>query len=278
MLSLSESKTHNWRQGRIVSESVAERIKGLDFRLADLVGDDDLFIVASQDCDICCASYEEEPSCEVVLARRVSDDSENGNWLHGKHPRRLQIRIERGRTRCLYELRITERLSLPRTFLAEAKDQPRDSLSAHDLEVFRRWLGRRYYRSALPTEFNERCQPAQSFVAEKLRKYGRLITSIYLQLDPRYDELDPSQSYRVFVHLTVQPETAESQELLRQALLAQLACQKGFAKCDGIELLGVQIVSEAEFSLRDLQQCVRWDHSDHISFKAGAVGMVAPEA
>jgi hypothetical protein len=146
-----------------------------------------------------------------------------------------------------------------------------------DLEVFRRWLGRRYYRSALPTEFNERCRPAQGFVAEKLKKHGALITAVYLQIDPRYEELIEGESYRVFVHLTVLPETADSPELLRKALLAQSLFEKAFAKCQGIELLGVQIASEEEFSLRDIQQSVRWDHLDYISYRAGAEGNLAEE-
>jgi hypothetical protein len=274
---LSEPRTHNWRQGRFASESVAERIKALNLALTRSVGSEDIFVIASQDCDICCDSYEEEPMFEVVLARQLPDDSEDGNFFSGKNPRRLQMRIERLGTESLYELNINERLPVPRSFLAEAQDQPSGSLSAGDLVVFRRWLGRRYYRSAFPTEFNERCRPAQIFAAEKLKKQGKLITSVYLQLDPRYEELDGSQKYRVFVHLTVLPETANSPEPLEQALEAQSLFEKAFARCDGIELLGVQVISEAEFSLRDVQECVRWDHSDYISYKAGPAKNIVPE-
>jgi hypothetical protein len=276
--SLSEPRTHNWRQGRFASESVAERIKATNLALTRAVGSGDIFVIASQDCDICCDSYEEEPMFEVVLARYLpDDDSEDGNFSFGKNPRRLQMRIERLGTEFLYELNINERLAVPRSFLAEAQDGPSGSLSARDLEVFRRWLGRRYYRSALPTEFNERCRTAQNFAAEKLKKRGKLITCIYLQLDPRYEELDESQEYRVFVHLTVLPETALSPELLEQALEAQSTFEKAFARCDGINLLGVQVISEAEFSLRDVRECVRWDHADYISYKAGPAKNIVPE-
>ena len=215
---------------------------------------------------------------EVVVARHLpDDDSEDGNFSFGKNPRRLQMRIERLGTESLYELNINERLAVPRSFLAEAQDGPSGSLSARDLEVFRRWLGRRYYRSALPTEFNERCRPARDFAAEKLKKQGKLITSVYLQLDPRYEELDGDQKYQVSVHLTVLPETANSPELLIQALEAQSVFEKAFARCDGIELLGVQVISEARFSLLDVRECVRWDHSDHISYKAGPSKNIVPE-
>jgi hypothetical protein len=257
---------------------VAQRINGSDLRLSRPAGDEDVFIIASQDCDICCDSYDEEPMFEVVLARRVASDKEDGNLFYGKNPRRLQLLIQQGESHDLYSLNINERLPVPRSFLAEAQDQPSGSLSARDLEVFRRWLGRRYYRSALPTEFNERCRPAQELASKQLKKHGRLITAVYLQLDPRYEELDSLQSYRVYVHLTVAPETLEAPGLLQQALKAQAVFETAFAKCTGVELLGVQLISESEFSLRDIQQSARWDNSDHISYKASPPEALAPEA
>jgi hypothetical protein len=257
---------------------VAERIKAMTLALPRSVGSEDIFVIASQDCDICCDSYEEEPMFEVVLARYLpDDDSEDGNFSFGKNPRRLQMRIEHLGTESLYELNINERLAVPRSFLAEAQDGPSGSLSARDLEVFRRWLGRRYYRSALPTEFNERCRPARDFATQKLKKQGKLITSVYLQLDPRYEELDEDQKYQLYVNLTVLPKTVNSPDLLKQALEAQSVFEKAFARCDGIDLLGVQVISDAEFSLRDVQECVRWDHSDYISYKAGPAKNIVPE-
>jgi len=214
---------------------------------------------------------------ELVVGRRLPEERADGNLFYGKNPRRLQMRIEREEGKGLYELSIHERISAPRSFLAEAQDQPSGELSAIDLEVFRRWLGRRYYRSALPTEFNERCRPAQNSVAEKLKKHGELLTAVYLQIDPRDEDLDPGEPYRVYAHLTVLPETADSPELLARALAAQSFFEKAFAKCEGIELLGVQVISEADFSLRDVRLCVRWDHSDHISYRAGQEGNIASE-
>ena len=274
---LSDPRAHNWRQGRLASPTVIDRIRGLDLALMRPIGGEDICVIASQDCDICCDSFDEEPIFEVVVGRRLPVESEDGNLFYGKNPRKLQLWIEAPEGKTLYQLNIHERISAPRLFLGEAEDGPTGSLSATDLEVFRRWLGRRYYRSALPTEFNERCRPAQGFVAEKLKKHGAIITAVYLQIDPRYEELRADESYRVFVHLTVLPETASSPELLRKALLAQSSFEKAFARCQGIELLGVQIASEDEFSLRDIQQTVRWDQFDYISYRAGAEGNIAEE-
>jgi hypothetical protein len=81
------------------------------------------------------------------------------------------------------------------------------------------------------------------------------------------------------VHLTVLPETVSSPEDLKQALAAQSLFEKAFARCDpdGIELLGVHVVSEADFSLHDVRECVRWDYSDYISYRASPAKNIVPE-
>ena len=261
----------------MASESVTNRIKAAHPALIRPIGNEDICIVASQDCDLCCESFDEEPMFELVVGRHVSDEQENGNLFYGKNPRKLQVRVETPTGKELYELSIHERISAPRSLLAEAEGGPMGSLSASDVEIFRRWLGRRYFRAALPSEFNARCRPAQRFVADRLKKHGALVTAVYLQIEPRYEELQPGELYRVFVHLTVLPETASSPELLQKALSAQSSFEKAFARCDGIELLGAQIVSEAEFSLRDIRETVRWDQFDYISYKAGAEGDTVSE-
>src|ERR1019366_1384859 len=121
------------------------------------------------------------------------------------------------------------------------------------------------------TRFYEKSRTsARRFEAEDL-------ASVYLQLDPRYEELDGDQKNLVFVNLSVLPETANAPDLLKQALEAQSVFEKAFAGCDGIDLLGVQVISVAKFSLRDVQECVRWDHSDYISYKAGPAKNIVPE-
>ena len=178
MILLSEPRTHKWRQARLLPSGLADRIRNLGLLLTRPIECDDLLIVASQDCDICCESLEEEPNFEVLVARHIPDDLQDGNLSYGKHPRRLQFRIKSADAEGLYESNMNEKLSLPRQFLIEADEQPSSSLTEKDADVFRRWLGRRYYRSALPSEFNQRCEPAKSYISEKLKKKGLIITSM----------------------------------------------------------------------------------------------------
>jgi hypothetical protein len=80
------------------------------------------------------------------------------------------------------------------------------------------------------------------------------------------------------VFLTVESSTADSPDQMNEALAVQGIFQEGFARCEGLELLGVQVTPEDEFSLKDVQSCVRWDHSDHISYRETAAASVVPEA
>ena len=238
---------------------------------------EDLLVIASQSCDLCCPSHEEEPNFEIIVARSLSAEFEDSNRSYGKHPRRLQFYLTRGGDgERLYEANINERYSIPRRLLAESNECADECLSDSQLSTFRRWLGRRYFRAALPTEFNERAKPAQSHLTKKLKSAGKLITGIYLQLDPNR-ELVPEEKYRLYVHLTVLPETAATPNLLAQALSAQVVVQSGFARCKGIELLGAQVISESEFSLNDIRQCLRWDYSDYISYRDETPEGLAPD-
>ncbi len=259
-------------------EVASERIRTAVPDLAKNFNPGDLLLIASHDCDLCCESFEEEPNFEVILCRSIPDESEDGNRWLGKNPRRLQLRIP-ARQGSLYELDIHDRFSAPRSILVEFEeiDQPSETISHADTAVYRRWLGRRYYRTALPTEFNERSRPAQRYLGEKLKKVGGPITSIYLQIDPREEELGELQRYRVYAHLTVRRVTWESPTGMETALKAQAAVEAAFLSCNGIEFLGAQVIPEAEFSLEDVQECARWDYSDYTSFKPSPPTPLVPE-
>jgi hypothetical protein len=278
LISLAEPKSHKWRQGTIIPAGTTERIRAAVEPLAKKLSANDLLVVGSHSCDLCCESLEEEPDFEVVVCRSLSEEAADGNLLHGKNPRRLQLRVPDGNSTRLVELSVKDRFHVPRTILSAAEQQPTHTLSQADTVVFRRWLGRRYYRSDLPTEFNERCRPAQRVLSEKLKKVGGPITGIYLQIDPREEELNAESAYRVYAHLTIRRNTAESPDGMGQALKAQAAVEAAFLKCEGIEFLGVQVISEAEFSLEDLDLCARWDYSDYTSYRSSPPQPLAPEA
>jgi hypothetical protein len=225
----------------------------------------DLLVLVSHDCDICHGSLEEEPCVEVIVARHLPSTEENGNYLYGKNPRRLQFQTVIDRERRLYEMRATERVSFPRRLLAERGAPGR---SVIEVRLLQSWLARRYSRTALPSAFNERCLPAQKHLTEALKTTHEAITGVYLQMSAR-EELEEDQNYRVFVYLTATAATLDQEDQYSIAIRARAAVQNAFARCTGIELLGVELLSEAELTLEDLGRLVRWDYSDYLSQREG---------
>jgi hypothetical protein len=234
----------------------------------------DLLVLISHDCDICHGSLDEEPNIEVMVARHLPSCEENGNYLHGKNPRRLQFWTTVGAEHRLYEMRAFERATFPRRLLAQSAGAGQ---SVTDVKLLQRWLARRYHRTALPSAFNQRCTLAQEHLLRVLKTKHKAITGIYLQLSSR-DELPEDQDYRVVVHLIVKAATFERAAEHAAAIQVKAAVQKAFARCTGIELEDVQLWSEAEMTLDDVARLVQWDYSDYLSQREGTSDGVAPQA
>ena len=235
----------------------------------------DLLVLASHDCDICHDSFEEEPDVELLVVRHMPSGSEDGNYSHGKNPRRFQFWISHADDRLLYEASMLERRWISRRLLAETEHRGRDLLDDETIRLLQRWLSRRYKRMALPSEFNRRAEPAREYLVQKLKTKHKAITGIYLLLDPR-EELMEGDTYSVLPILTARSETLAQDDQHRAAVQVKSLVQEAFARCDGLELQDVRLVSEAEVSLEDVRNLVPWDYSDHLSYRQGTPDDVAP--
>lgn len=89
MTAADEIRRRGWRQCSIAADPLRERLLR-DELLRDVTADD-LLIIATQDCDLVCHSFETEPYAEIVIGRHV--DTADGNCRFGKNPRRLQFEL-----------------------------------------------------------------------------------------------------------------------------------------------------------------------------------------
>lgn len=215
------------------------------------------------DCDICCQEPEEEPTFECVPARRIAEADVDGNLLAGKSPRRLQLRLGDGE---VYALRANERLMVAREVF-EQTDCNSQAISRENLEVLRRWLRRRYDRTALPTELVERMRKVDKVLHRKLKAHGAPVCSVWLTVDPE-TELEKGESYTVEVYFAMQVEEHAKPDKLKQTVQAAASVSAALAKCDGVHSEGVQVVSEADISLDDLHELIRWDLEDYLSYRS----------
>jgi hypothetical protein len=231
-----------------------------------------LFILLSQDCDILHDDYEAEPSIELHIARPSNE--EDGNLFHAKNPRRLQFTTGQQ----LYEIKIHERCFVPRQCLLDYA--PHGLILEEDLiRTIIKWTATRYLRSAFPDAFNERLAAAKRSmkrIETALKRDGGLVTGIFLRVDPT-DEIGPEEQYRVIMRLTAKEDVLEQPQLATRALALSETIRQEFADIEGIQIIDYDLISEADFSLADLRETMRWDY-DYLSYRAGTPNDTAPNA
>jgi hypothetical protein len=260
-----EIRRRGWRQCSIAADPLRERLLRDDL-LRDVTGED-LLIIATQDCDLVCRSFETEPYAEIVIGRRV--DTADGNCRFGKNPRRLQFELSG--TTDTYEVQAISRISVPRHVLAEyAPDRDR-KLDEATSRTIPEWLGKRYTRAALPDAFNERTRSAQTKIRDRLKADGELVEAIFLTVAPNA-ELPPSERYSLVIRVIAREETLldEASEVRLENLVIRMT--ESFRKCNGITLVDCAVVSDEEFTFADMSRSVEWDVYDDLSHRAEAEG------
>jgi hypothetical protein len=167
-----------WRQGHVLA---TETVTALN-----LVPDTDLanavVVVVSHDCDL--AQHAGiEPSVEVIVGRRVN--AADGNFTHGKNPRRLHLfAVEAGDTMCV-ELTATARQSIPKENLVGHAPSATTVIDAANRATLQFWLAARYRRSAFPDDFESYLD--KKGIARRLAKIleplGNHIVAVFFDVD-----------------------------------------------------------------------------------------------
>lgn len=236
---------------------------------------DDLLILISQDCDIVCPSYENEPYVELLVARAIPREQKDGRLSHGKNPRRLQFQTETAGGTRLYEVNIHEKSRVGREVLVGIAVPGEPRLDPSVIDVLTKWTAKRYTRAAFPTAFNERCRPVANRIAKKLKARGDLLTGIFLRLDT-LEELPPGQDYRVILRVTGRAEDLEDVENNEAAIALLSGIEDALNECEGVNVVDAELVLEEDFPIAELRDVRRWDY-DYLSYGEGEPDSIAPE-
>jgi hypothetical protein len=257
-----EIRRRGWRQCSIAADALRERLVKDEVMPDAAAGD--LLIIATQDCDLICDSFADEPYAEILLARRVA--TRDGNCLYGKNPRRLQFDLPSASD--TYEVQAISRISVPRQTLAEYDPDPTLALDEATSRTLPQWLGKRYARTALPDAFNERIRAAQSKIRDALKKDGDLVEAIFLTIVPN-DERSEGEMYSLVVRIVSREAillNAAAAERL-QRLADRLTTL--FRKCEGVTLVDdCAVVSDEELTFADMSRSVEWDVYDDLTYRA----------
>ncbi len=253
-----------WRQGSVVPLQIGRYLHEAFAPERIEYTDRDRVIAVSHDCDLANAVEAVEPIAELMIVRFIPTEEFDGNFTYLKNPRRMQYWSQLGGARVLCDLTNHDRWEVPRKLLSLGAPEG-SLLPTHKPQILGQWLSRRYWRTALPDEFNRRVQPALNAIATTLKRSGHDLTSIWLLLETV--ELDAATPYEVEVWATA---TDDKINVIRSRVDLQSVVDKVAAdmdECDGIEVRDAQLRSEREVTLQDLDYLKRWDRYDPISLR-----------
>jgi hypothetical protein len=242
-------RTGNWRQGSILD---AGPIAG---ELAKVRAPPcELAVVISQDCDVV-ADSTIEPAVEIIVAELAAQP--DTALLYGRNPRRLCLPLSSGTGYVVLDVR--HRYPIGKHALAGHAPRADLTLSAKDVRALARWLGKRYTRDAFPDAFNARLRPAQKEL-ERISKSaaGRHVTTIFVMLEPKDDELDDGADYHVAIWFAWRRDVLDSDAGVEANQFAS-AFSHALESCPGIVVEDWEVRSHDDITLADLELMKRFD-------------------
>jgi hypothetical protein len=216
---------------------------------------DSLCIVLTQDCDIVHNNVAEEPFIECILCHSIR--TVDGNKLNGKNPRVLHIHNDTQN----FEIYIHDRFLIEKEKLAEQKlVKCTAALSADTVKILKKWIARRYTRSAFPDAFNNRLKQSKKFQKIAAKEISEHVSHVFFEVEDR--ELPGTENYRLNVIIVVDAEENTNRTTIEAAYDEAL-------NVEGIDT-NIFIHTEEEVTLADLRTYKRWDQKDSYSLSGHA--------
>ena len=249
-------RENGWRQGIIVSASYI--FEGLPD--GSPAANDDHAMIVSQSCDLLHHKLENEPCAQLLILKSVA--SGNPEVLHGRNPRLLHFQSLDGRW---FEAWAWNQVVIPRDHLVEKTALREIELAPRVLRSVLNWLAKRFTRIAFPNEFNDALKAKSGAIGKLLKDNHELFTEILLHISP-FDELEAGGNYELACYLLMAVETHADPAQVTRAREVAAKLEK-FFEDSGIDVAECSPVSEAEMTVAELNELVRWDY-DHLTHRA----------
>jgi len=254
-----------WEQGALVSADEGDQFG--EFAHFDL-GKGNLYLVISQTCDLVNPDFDIEPFVEVLRLTPLESEPAN-EAIGGKNSRVLQFQIDiEGVPRSFQALPferffVDRQLLLEFSAVAHVDDESRGMINA--------WLTKRFVRAAFPDSFDKRWKQRRKQI-EKIIKRLKRVCDIYIKIEP-FSEVDDDIDYDLELYLLMNAEDFDDPDIHREYTAHKKDLEDQFNQCPNLDLQEIELVSDAEITLREIQQLRRWDYSylsyrdpgDHVS-------------
>jgi hypothetical protein len=255
-IDVANIRRNGWLQGDAFTVGSSRNLIG-----EELVDDGSRLILASQDCDIVHRGSG-EPSVDVFVATPIQRLSPFET--KARNARRLHLNLTSNGQNIPHEIKFWSRRSLAREALAAhlpAADITLDRESRHWLS---QWLSKRYDRPAFPDRFAERLErrDARRVLRNILNTYEHCFRDIYLAIDPDDEELPEQTPYAVRIQLVMFSADASDALLVATAEHGRRQLEAFMRDIVGVHVDLVEVITDTEFTLADLDTYHRWDFSD----------------
>lgn len=159
----------------------------------NIIPDDALIVVTSQDCDISCANDDIDKCIEFAVFKKINNKKVFPGNQFVKSVRKLQINLNTQ----WYEAKVEYIIEVEKVQLLETLTDPQDIRclpGIHNISV-PVWRANRYLRTALPDEFNQKLHPifdSHLSILENVTKREddtSHIRALYIWLDT-FDEVE----------------------------------------------------------------------------------------
>lgn len=250
---------NGWRQGALISPVAYANLGELAHCHLDV--EKDLFLVISQTCDLINHSFQDEPFFEVLRLSPLDGDSDPSKES-GKNSRELHIEIDRAGEEKWFRVFPFERFFVRREPLLE--HGPDEFLDDKKCDLICAWLVKRINRVAFPDNFDQRwkCKRRQ---IEKIIKRLKKVSGIYIKVEP-FSEIDDGNEYDLEIYLLMDADDFDDADVYKEYDGYRKLLEEKFNECPGLNLRAIELVSDADITIRVLQEFSLWDYS-YISYR-----------
>lgn len=224
----------------------------------------DRYVVVSQSCDVVCRDFKGEPTVEVICTRPALVDDEER--LHMRNPRVFQFDVPTTGGAVRMEAWARDRGHISRTTRAAVEPETSMPLAVGTSDELAIWLSRRYDRTALPDEFNQRLKDRRKALRKLQRQAGDGLIGIWVRVEPMR-ELPPGEDYQLILRVVMAKAGLLSESSRQQFKIETYdPLVNSLRSLEGINLINHKWELDDQFTFGDSREMDFLDFDFDLSF------------
>ncbi|MCW9038390.1 hypothetical protein, partial [Altibacter sp.] len=183
-------------------------------------------------------------------------------YMGGKNSREIHFQTVLGGETSTFRGLPYERFFIDRQVLNS--HSPVDYLTDATREMISAWLIKRFSRAAFPDSYDQRWKSRLKQIERTIKRL-KFIEDIYIKITP-FEEVSDEIEYQVEIYLLMDADDYDNPTIYEEYCTHKQSLEDQFNQCDGIDIQTIDLVSNADITLREIQELKRWDYS-YLSYR-----------